>query len=386
MSLEDSTDSAVVDKGIPLIVHVIYRLECGGLQTVLAECINHMPAQDYRHAVICLTDFTEYAQTITRLGVELHTLQKPPGRAVLTHFKLWKLLRGLRPSVIHTYNVSAIEYNLTALLAGVPVRIHAEHGRNLVELDGNHKTYNFIRRLLVPIIHAYVPVSLDLAKWLRQTIGVPSKKIAIVPNGVDTVRYAPSNSAENATLKQICIGTVGRVDAIKNHKALLDTFRLLLERFPAPKFDLRLAIVGDGPLLQELREQVLQETWAHRVWLPGERRDVADIMRNFSIFVLPSLSEATPVTVLEAMATSLPVVASRVGGVPQLVLDWQTGLLVEPSNLDALANAIATYITSPQLRAQHGAAGRMHVLTNHSILQMVAKYHSLYSHHRLDLS
>jgi sugar transferase (PEP-CTERM/EpsH1 system associated) len=380
--MADSMRSTVVDVDIPLVVHLIYRFECGGLQTLLAECINRMPPEHCRHAVICLTGYTDYAEKISRPGVEFHALDKPAGHGLSTHLKLWKLLRRLRPSVIHTYNIGTIEYSVTALLAGVPVRIHAEHGRDSVEMDGNHSKYNLMRRLLIPVINAYVPVSADLGDWLRRTIGVPEQKIVMVPNGVDTVRYAPPEPGQIQVKEQLWIGTVGRIDRIKNHVALLDAFPLLLDRFPAPQFDLRLAVIGEGPLLQTLRNQVASEAWADRVWLPGARADVADIMRSFTVFVLPSLSEATPVTILEAMATALPVVASRVGGVPQLVLDQQTGLLVNPSDTEALADALSTYIRDPQLRAQHGTAGRAHVLAHYSIDEMVAGYDSLYFRRR----
>lgn len=379
-------DSVVLDIDTPLVVHLVYRFECGGLQTVLAECINLMPAQHYRHTVVCLTGYTDYAEKITRLGVELHALQKSPGLGLSTHWKLWKLLRRLRPDVMHTYNISTIEYNATALLAGVPVRIHAEHGRDTVEMDGNHHKYNLMRRLMIPVINAYVPVSADLAGWLRRTIGVPERKIAIVLNCVDTSRYAPPPppppSLPIPLPQLIRIGTVGRIDQIKNHAGLLEAFQLLLERFPPPQFDLRLSIVGDGPLLKELRDRVFAEPWADRVWLPGTRADIADIMRSFSVFVLPSFSEGTPITILEAMATALPVVASRVGGVPQLVLDRQTGLLANSFDSKELADALSAYIKDQHLRARHGAAGRAHVLAHYSIDNMVGLYDSLYSCYR----
>ena len=381
--MADVVDEAVTDGDIPLVVHLIYRFECGGLQTLLAECINRMPAEHYRHAVICLTGYTDYSKKINRPDVALHALDKPPGQGLSTHLKLWKLLRRLRPTVMHTYNISTIEYSATALLAGVPVRVHAEHGRDSVEMDGNHSKYNLLRRLLIPVVNAYVPVSADLGDWLRKTIGVPEHKIVMVPNGVDTARFAPLEVGPGPLPQRVWIGTVGRIDRIKNHIGLLDAFRLLLERFPAPQFDVRLAIVGDGPLLQTLRDQVASEAWADRVWLPGARGDIADIMRSFTVFVLPSLSEATPVTILEAMATALPVVASRVGGVPQLVLDQHTGLLVPPSDPETLADALSAYIRDPQLRARHGAAGRAHVLAHYSIDKMVEGYDSLYRCHHV---
>jgi sugar transferase (PEP-CTERM/EpsH1 system associated) len=369
------TRAPAVDEA-PLVVHLLYRFDCGGLQTLLAECIERMPARRYRHAVVCLTGYTEYADRVRAAGAAIHALDKPPGQGLGTHVKLWKLLRRLRPSVIHTYNIGTLEYGVTALLAGVPVRIHAEHGRDSVEIDGRHGKYNLLRRLLAPVVDAFVPVSADLGDWLREVVGIGARKIAMVPNGVDTVRFAPPPSEPEP--QTVWIGTVGRADRIKHQAVLVDAFALLLARFPAPEYDLRLAIVGDGPLLPALRERVAAQDWAERAWLPGARADVAAILRGFSVFVLPSLSEATPVTILEAMATGLPVVASRVGGVPQLVLDGHTGTLVPPADAQALADALAPYVLDPALRARHGAAGRAHVQATHSIDAMVDGYAALY--------
>ena len=383
MNIAAGQDASTIDEAVPLVVHVIYRFECGGLQTLLAECINRMPAHRYRHAVVCLAGYTDYAQRISKPGVEFHSLDKPPGAGLSSHLKLWKLLRKLRPAVLHTYNVSTIEYNATAFLAGVPVRIHAEHGRDSVEVEGKHAKYNLLRRLLTPVISTFVPVSEDLRQWLRDQIGVPDRKIVMVPNGVDTVGFRsgppPVKRASQVAIPHILIGTIGRIDRIKNHLGLLDAFSLLLKRFPQQEVDLRLAIIGDGPLLEQVRARVEADGLAERVWLPGSRRDIADLLRTFSVFVLPSVSEATPVTILEAMATGLPVVATRVGGVPQLVLDQQTGLLVNPSDPEALAEALSVYISDEQVRASHGAAGRAHVEARYSVEAMVAGYEALYN-------
>lgn len=364
-----------------LVVHLVYSFGCGGLQTLLAECINRLPADRYRHAVICLTERTDNGAIVSRADTVFYELNKPPGNDLSTHLKLWKLLRRLRPSILHTYNVGTIEYSATAMLAGVPVRIHAEHGRDSIESDGRHRKYNLLRRLLIPVVDTYVPVSADLWNWLQRTIGVPEKKITTVVNGVDMVRYAPSRPVPEAGPETFWIGTVGRADQIKNHIGLLDIFERLLERFPAPQFDLRLAIVGDGPLLGKLRELAAAKGLAGKVWLPGTRSDVAEIMRGFSVFVLPSLSEATPVVILEAMATELPVVATNVGGVPQLVLDRKTGFVVDLSDPAAFADAIASYIHDPALRRQHGAAGREHIQAGYSVDAMIAGYDELYSAH-----
>lgn len=156
----------------------------------------------------------------------------------------------------------------------------------------------------------------------------------------------------------------------------------LLDRFSRAEFDWRLTIVGDGPLVQTLCDRFDAESWGYRVSLPGAHADVANIMRSSTVCVLPSLSEATQVTIFEAMATGMPVVASRVVGVSQLVLNGRTGLLVDPSEPEALADALSSYICDSLLRARHGAAGREHVLGHYSIDGMVVGYDAQYSYHR----
>lgn len=379
--MQKRLNNAVTDVDVLLVAHLVYSFGCGGLQTLLAECINRLPSTKYRHIVICLTERVSDDTIVSRTDVAFFELKKSPGNDFSTHLKLWQLLRHLRPSILHTYNVGTIEYSATAFLAGVPVRVHAEHGLDSVEIDGKHRTYNLLRRLLTPIIDVYVPVSADLVHWLHHTVGVPARKINMVTNGVDMERYMPAMPASVVPLSPLWIGTVGRVDRIKNHMDLLDIFQLLLERFPEPQFDLRLAIVGDGPMLGILRDSVASRGLESKVWLPGALTGIADVIRNFSIFVLPSLSEATPVVILEAMATGLPVVATRVGGVPQVVSDNETGFLVDPVDTPAFADAISKYVRNPEMRWRHGAAGRVRILAGFSVEAMVAGYDSLYSNY-----
>ncbi|WP_245549167.1 TIGR03088 family PEP-CTERM/XrtA system glycosyltransferase [Noviherbaspirillum massiliense] len=365
----------------PLVVHLIYRLDFGGLETLLVECINRMPPEKYRHAVVCLTGFTGFARKIARADVEIHSLDKPPGLGLHIHFKLWKLLRRLQPAILHTYNIAAAEYAFTATLAGVPVRIHAEHGRSADDPEGRNRSHNLLRRLLLPVIDCYVPVSRDLQRWLRDTVGIPDAKNRLVPNGVDTARFSPFDAGTRARKTQdgcFVIGTVGRVQDVKDHRTLLDAFIHLRKSMPARADQLRLAIVGDGPLLPAIRLQAAEAGIADAVWLPGARTDIPDVMRGFSLFVLSSVAEGTPVTLLEAMASGLPVVATQVGGIPEVVIDGVSGMLVAPSDPEALAVAISTYLDRPERIARHGSAGRSYVEEHFSIAAMLGAYLNLY--------
>lgn len=362
-------------KPAPLVVHLIYRFDFGGLETLVAECINRMPAQQYRHAVVCLTGYTDFARKISRPDVEIIALDKPPGLALGTHFKLWKLLRRLKPAVLHSYNLAAVEYACTAALAGVPVRVHAEHGRDAGDPHGLNRKHNLLRRGVTPFIDRYIPVSDDLQRWLRQVVGVPDAKTLMIANGVDTDRFRPS---VRAARDEFVIGTVGRIQDVKNQSGLIDAFILLREMLPAERDRLRLAIVGDGPLLSKITEKVAAAGLQEVVWLPGSRTDIAELMAGFDVFALPSIAEGTPVTILEAMACGLPVVASNVGGIPEVVEQQASGLLVPPSDAAALAAALARYVQDPQLAARHGAAGRLRVERSNSIAAMVAGYAGLY--------
>lgn len=367
----------------PLVAHLIYRLDIGGLETLLVDSINRMPVGAYRHVVICLTDYTDFAKRITRPDVELHSLHKRPGLSLGTHAALFKLLRRLRPDILHTYNLGTIEYAFTAALAGVPARVHAEHGRNARDPNGSNRKHNLLRRLLVPFIDRYVPVSTDLQRWLCRVVGIPAAKVRFIGNGVDTQRFratgAPGEQREPwMEPGAFVIGTVGRLQDVKDQATLVDAFARLRDMLPSERHRLRLVIVGDGPLRGALAERIATLGLRNCVWLAGPRTDVAAVMRSLSLFALSSIAEGTPVTLLEAMATELPVVATAVGGIPELVQDGVTGTLVPPADADRMARALLGYAIDSERARHHGAEGRARVEQHYSIAAMLGHYMALY--------
>jgi sugar transferase (PEP-CTERM/EpsH1 system associated) len=357
-----------------LVVHLIYRLDFGGLETLLVDCINRMPAHKYRHAIVCLTDYTAFADKITQPGVALYALHKATGLGLGTHAALFKLLRRLDPCILHTYNLSAVEYSFTAALAGVPIRIHAEHGRDAGDPHGLNRKHNLLRRLMSPFIDRYVPVSLDLQRWLRNVVGIADCKNQLINNGVDTEHFKPGAQAPD----HFVIGTVGRVQDVKHQAGLVDAFIALRALLPDQHARLRLAIVGDGPLRPRLEQQVAAAGIGDVVSLLGARSDIADLMRGFSLFALSSIAEGTPVTLLEAMATGLPVVSTAVGGIPELIADGVSGTLVPAGDPAAMAAALAHYAGDAALAARHGAAARARIEAHNSVAAMVQAYVALY--------
>ena len=383
--LTDEPAATVVGtQGVPLIAHVIYRLDTGGLENGLVNLINRIPAERFRHAIICLTDFTEFRRRIKR-DVSVFALNKPPGNSPLLHFKLWRLLTQLRPDIVHTRNFGTLEAMLPAALAGVPVRVHGEHGHNIVDLDGSNRKYQWVRRAMKPFVHQYIALSKDLERYLHEKIRVPAAKVAQLYNGVDTELFHPARGGREplpcagfAGPDQFVIGTVGRMQAVKDPVTLARAFVRLLQVVPDGARRLRLVMIGDGPLKEQVRGVIEEGGAAGLAWLPGERDDVPRIMRGLDLFVLPSISEGVSNTVLEAMASGLPMVATRVGGNPELIEAGVTGNLVPRNDVESMARAIRVYAESTELCRRHGSEARRAAEQRFGMDVMVNAYMAVY--------
>ena len=162
----------------PLIAHVLFRLGTGGLENGVVNLINTMPTEKFRHAVICMTDYTHFRDRITNNDVQVYCLHKKPGQDFAVYVRLWKLLRKIKPDILHTRNLSALEAQLPAFFAGIKHRIHGEHGRDIDDVEGTNKRYVLLRQLFRPLIARYIPMSKDLESWLIKQIKVPARKIS----------------------------------------------------------------------------------------------------------------------------------------------------------------------------------------------------------------
>ena len=369
----------------PLVAHLIYRLDVGGLENGLVNLINRMPPHRYRHVIICLTSHTDFRRRIDRPDVAIHALDKPAGNSPRTLYRLWRLLRRLQPSILHTRNLAALEGAVPALLAGVGTRIHGEHGRDIDDIDGSNVRQQRIRRLFRPFVGQYVALSKDLEGYLRDKIHVPRAKIAQLYNGVDTDLFHPAAGGRGrlplqgfATDDTFVIGTIGRMQPVKDQLTLARAFVLLLQIVPRDAPRLRLVMIGDGPLRAEVAAILEEADALPFAWLPGERSDIPQLMRALDLFVLPSLGEGISNTILEAMATGLPVVATAVGGSPELVADGRTGTLVSRADPQAMALAMLRYVADPALCRRQGDEARRVAERYFGLTAMVERYMTLY--------
>jgi sugar transferase (PEP-CTERM/EpsH1 system associated) len=369
----------------PLIAHVLFRLGTGGLENGLVNLINTLPDDKYRHAVICMTTYTDFRKRIKNDAVKVYCLNKKPGQDFPVYLRLWTLLRTIKPDILHTRNLSALEAQLPGLLAGVKCRVHGEHGRDIDDVEGTHWRYVLLRRWFRPLVQRYIPMSKDLEAWLIKQIKVPKNKITQVYNGVDINRFM-FDSAKPLSLLPIefrtpglfLIGTVGRLDPVKDQTTLVQAFISFVRSDAELSHKVRLVIVGEGVLMLSLQRLVRDADIERLVWFAGERHDIADIMQTLDLFVLPSINEGISNTILEAMASALPVIATQVGGSPELVVEGQTGYLVPKQDPLAMSVAFKRYLLEPELLKRHGLAGRGRVVSMFSLSRMMADYVAIY--------
>jgi sugar transferase (PEP-CTERM/EpsH1 system associated) len=369
----------------PLVLHVMHRFDTGGLENGIVNLINHMPANAYRHAVLALTEVTDFKHRVGRTDVEFFALNKPPGQGVWQYPRLFRLFRKLRPHIVHSRNLAALEVQVPAWAAGVPVRIHGEHGRDVGDLDGNNVTYQRIRRIYKPFVHHYIALSRDLNDYLVHKVHVPPSRITQAYNGVDTDRFYPAPDGPQTIAgspfdpaHHWLVGTVGRMQTVKDQTLLAQAFVQALQLDPTLRQRLRLVMVGEGPLRAKAQGILEAAGVADLAWLPGERSDVADIMRGLHAFALPSLAEGISNTILEAMASGLPVIATAVGGNADLVKQLDTGVIVPAADAQPMAQQLAAFANNHEQSRTMGIAGRQRVLSTFSMQAMVSTYQGVY--------
>ncbi len=369
----------------PLICHIIFRLDYGGLENGLVNLINRLPPGCYHHAIVCLTQATEFSKRITVPDLQIFEIGKRPGKDISAYLKVWRVLRRLRPDIVHTRNLPTIDMLGVAALAGIRRLIHGEHGLEVAELGGQHARYNRLRRLSRLVVSHYVAVNRDLGKWLNREMRIPEHRISVIYNGVDTRAFTPSTQDEpkpsvpGLPADSFIIGSIGRLEPIKDHVTLVRAFLRILESRPHLRKTLRLALVGDGATRGVIEDMLTAADARDLAWMPGYQSDVRHLYRRFSVFVLPSRREGISNTLLEAMASGLPVIATRVGGTPEIVTDGEDGLLVPPEDLAALATAILRCHDAPALALDLGRRAHRHVEQKFSIDRMVDEYARLYN-------
>jgi sugar transferase (PEP-CTERM/EpsH1 system associated) len=364
------------------IVHLVLALDVGGLEEVVLRLVAHTDRDRFTPSVYALDAPGSMAPELAPLDVPLHVVERAPGLDATLPVRLARRLAREGVQILHTHNASPHFYGaVAASLARVAGRgagprvIHTKHGRN--QPDVPRKV--LLNRLASRLTDRVVAVSADAADVARRLEHVAENKLMTISNGVDTKAFRPADPrAARALLglpeAGLHVGVVARLAPVKDHATLLDAFARLRRERP----DAHLTLVGDGPERAALGDRARASDLAGSVHFVGARRDVALVLPAFDVFALSSTSEGISLTLLEAAATGLPIVATRVGGNAEIVIDGATGMLVSPGDPAAFAAALGA-LSRRADRAALGLAGRAHVERRFSVEKMARAYQDLYA-------
>jgi len=360
------------------ILHLITELDIGGAQKALARLLAHLDRQRFEPTVVCLYNGDKaVAQEIRQLGIPVFDLRMTAKWRFDALWRLYRLLRREHPVILHTWMFHAtLIGRLVGILAGVPIRISS---RRNVEIGGPVREW--INRWTLWMDNRVIAVCEEARKAEIHRGGAPPQKVVTIYNGIEVLPLSTREAArENlrAVLglppHALLVGIIGRLHPQKGHRVLLEAATHVVAR----DWQVYFILIGDGPLRHSLEAIAREQGLAGRVHFLGTRHDIPQLLAAMDLFVLSSFWEGMPNAVLEAMATGLPVVATAVGGTPEVVVDGVTGLLVPPRDPVALAQAIERLLADPELRHRMGQAGRERVEQHFSVEQMVRKTEALY--------
>ncbi|WP_022668843.1 glycosyltransferase [Desulfospira joergensenii] len=355
-----------------LVVHIVYSFDTGGLEKGIATLVQNA-SSSVKHTIICLSKAGDSVRLLPK-DTPVIALKKKQGNSLRFIFKLARVLKKLKPDIVHTRNWSGMDGVLAARLANIKTVVHGEHGWDLEDPFGKNSKRVFVRRFFSRWIKEYTCVSVQMKTWLEREIRVPNR-VTQIYNGVDTGVYRPDGveadirSKYNISNSAPLIGIVARLDPIKDHMTLFHAFSIVKKQIPEAK----LLVIGDGP-----QKKILEEKAGEGVIFLGNCPDVPDIMRSLTVFTLTSLNEGISNTLLEAMATGLPIVATRVGGNTEIIANGVAGSLIDPGNPKQLADALLDYLMNEGKRLQHGRMARKTAGSDYSLQSMVEKYEKVY--------
>ena len=353
------------------MLHIITRLDRGGSAENTVLTVSGLEGRFDVELVAGRT--TSPTPELSRLGmvkgrdwIEVPELVREidPLKDLRALFKLYFLIRKGRFQIVHTHSSKAGALGrLAARMAGVPIVVHTPHGHVFYGYYGPllSRLFAAVERFLALITDRIVTLT-ERGKWehVRFKVAGP-EKFVVVHSGVDLGPFLEVGADPGRTKEDLgiapedrVVGSLGRLVPIKGHRYLIEAAGLVLSRFRNVTF----LLAGEGPLRRELEALAEGLGIAHKVVFAGHRDDEAEVISAMDIFVLPSLNEGMGRVLVEAMAEGKPIVATSVGGVPEVVEHGRTGLLVPPKDPDALAGAISELLEHPEMARRFGEAGR----------------------------
>jgi glycosyltransferase involved in cell wall biosynthesis len=350
------------------VVHVVASLDVGGLERVVFDLVTHANRARFTPRVVCLEEPGTWRGRFAELGIPVDCVTRARGGTAGRILHLARHLHEIGADVVHTHNVKPhLHGALAAALVRVPVILSTKHGRNFP----TRPLGRIANRLACRMCTALVGVSADCAAIWRDIERARPGKVSVITNGVDLAAFPFSPRPVDGPPRAV---SVARLCSVKDPVTLLLATRRVLDREPGFRLDL----AGDGPLRSEVEQSIVRLGLSEAVRMHGAIDDVRPVLSGASFFVLASTSEGISLTLLEAMAAGLPVVATRVGGSPEVVDQGVTGVLVPARAPEALADAMLWMLRQPGQRERMGRLARRRVEDRFDIRRTVAAYEQMY--------
>lgn len=380
MTTQQSPSETARDGGVPRVAFVLAELRPGGMERVVIHLATEMPRLGIAPLIVCLERPGALAYEAPAAGVRLTAIGSTRGRDIRGLFRLARTLRRFRPSVINVHDYASLPYVALARYLGARApTVFTAHGLLYEGFEGLQKRHRRAARCLSGLMAVSEPV----AERHREYVGWQGD-IPVVRNGVPDVRSA---AAERTRVRgELGIGedetvfvAVGNARPEKGFEDLLSAAAAMRQECRQPRW--RVLVAGkmdDGPYVEALRQQHSEAGLQDSVLFLGFRSDVPALYAAADVFVLSSRSEGLPMVLLEAMTAGLPVVATRVGGVPEAV-PQAAGVLVPPAEPDRLAEAMSALASDAHRRSAMGAAAREHALKQYGVERMAREYLDVFS-------
>jgi glycosyltransferase involved in cell wall biosynthesis len=359
------------------ILHLSETSESGGSETVLAYIAKNLDNDRYG-SLVCLLGEGWLTEYLRRLAVKYTIIENKFSYDPVFLFKLARLIKSEKIDLVHSHEFMMNVYgSVASRLAGVPM-IGTIHGKVYFT---EKRSRIFAYKIAVAASSRIITVSEDLKKYFMENVGLRSdRKITTIYNGIDLEKYVMKGTMDDLRCRlgippdAIIVGTVGSLFKVKGLPYLLKAVDIIKNSFPG----IRLLVAGEGHETSYLRRLIEKMNLHDTVTLLGFRDDIPDLLNLFDIYVCSSLSEGLSLSILEAMASGRPVVATRVGGNPELIVDGDNGYLVAPQNPEELAAKILFLISDRDSRERMGNRGRQIAEQKFSLRTMIEKYQNLY--------
>ena len=366
------------------IVQLVNNLDMGGLERLAVDLAYCQLAAGHVPTIYCLVHPGRIAAEAVANGVSVRSFEKPPGPHLSTAWKMAKQMRLDRPDVLHTHNHLVHHYGVIAgKFARVPVIVNTRHRAEFrfesgpdgsrITTESPDKKSDLIFRATLPWTGSVVMISEATRQFFVRYRGVPKAKTQVILNGANLERFLSVPADPGSVLPRVRFGIAARMVAEKDHFTLLRAFGVVAEEIPGAE----LQIAGDGPLREQLVEFTKRLKLQNRVHFLGALPHAAQFLSQLDVFVLSSLNEGLPLALLEAMATGLPVVSTRAGGVDEAAKDGQNAYLATVGDSNDLAQAMIRMARASDLR-QKGALGQRIVQEQFCIEKTWQGYYELF--------